>query len=181
MEAETHFDNNGPAGATASAGMPESHAGDSELTAQLEAEKKRADENHQKALYALAELDNYRKRAERQVSERITAGKKATLLKFLPVIDNLERALSVQIDAPGLRGGLEATLRGFEGVLTSEGVKPFDVLNLPFDPRNSEAVGTRDAGDAVADDTVVDVAVRGYMLGDELLRPAQVIVSKRAE
>jgi molecular chaperone GrpE len=176
MEAETQIENGETAGANAPAGS----ASPDDLAAQLESERKRADENHQKALYALAELDNYRKRAERQILDRINAGKKATLLRFLPVIDNLERALSVQVDAPGLRGGLEATLRGFEGVLTSEGVRSFDVLNLPFDPRNSEAVGTR-AADDVPDDTVVDVAVRGYMLGEELLRPAQVIVAKRAE
>lgn len=180
MEAETQFENGGSAGATASAESAPGTPND-ELLAQLEAEKKRADESQQKALYALAELDNYRKRAERQIVDRITAGKKATLLKFLPVLDNLERALGVETDAPGLRGGLQATLRGFEGLLASEGVKPFDVLNQPFDPRTSEAVGTRVAPDGVEDETVVDVAVRGYMLGDELLRPAQVIVAKRAE
>lgn len=151
----------------------------SEVEAQLSAERARADENHQKWLYALAELENYRKRVERQVNDRITAGKKATLIKFLPVLDNIERALGIEQDTPGLRGGLQATVKGFEALLGSEGVKAFDVLDKPFNPHTSEAVGTRIA-DGVEDDMVVDVAERGYMLGDEVLRPAKVIVAKRA-
>ena len=70
------------------------------------------------------------------------------------------------------RGGLEQTLRGFEAVLASEGVKPIEVKGQPFDPRVAEAVGTAPSG-GVADDIVVDVAEKGYTLGDELLRPSE--------
>jgi molecular chaperone GrpE len=183
MDTNTELDlENGVTGdaasAEADAAKPEA-AGCGELETQLAAERARADENHQKHLYALAELENYRKRVERQVHDRIAAGKKATLAKFLPVLDNIERALGIEQTAPGLRGGLQATVRGFEALLSSEGVKPFDVLGKPFDPHTSEAVGTRTANDA-QDDMVVDVAERGYMLGDEVLRPAKVIVAKRA-
>jgi molecular chaperone GrpE len=180
MEAEVKTDvTNEEAGATASASA-EAHASSSgDLAAELAAERARADESHQKYLYALAELENFRKRAERQVIDRVASGRRATLLKFLPVLDNLERALSIEQDAPGLRGGLQQTLKGFEALLTSEGVKPFEVLGSSFDPHRSEAVGTRIAGD-VEDDTIVDVVRRGYLIGDEVLRPAQVIVAKHA-
>ena len=150
----------------------------SEVEAQLSAERARADENHQKWLYALAELENYRKRVERQVNDRITAGKKATL-SFLPVLDNIERALGIEQDTPGPAGRLASHRQRLRSSARSEGVKAFDVLDKPFDPHTSEAVGTRIA-DGVEDDMVVDVAERGYMLGDEVLRPAKVIVAKRA-
>jgi molecular chaperone GrpE len=182
MEAEVKTDVNDVTAEDAGAHAPasaENHAGTAELQTQLEAERARADESHQKYLYALAELENFRKRMERQVTDRLASGKKATLLKFLPVLDNLERALSIEQDAPGLRGGLQATLKGFEALLGSEGVKPFEVMGEFFDPHRSEAVGTRVAPD-VADETVVDVVRRGYLIGDEVLRPAQVIVAKHA-
>jgi molecular chaperone GrpE len=147
------------------------------LTEQLAQANARAEENREKLLYALADFENYKKRAERQLAERLGAGKRATLAKFLPVLDNLERALAFEADSNGLRGGLEATQRGFEALLSSEDVKPLSVLGEPFDPRIAEAIGTREAGD-IADNIVVEEVQRGYTLGDELLRPARVIVSE---
>jgi molecular chaperone GrpE len=87
----------------------------------------------------------------------------------------------LQSNAEGdkLRSGLEQTLRGFEAVLSNEGVKAIEVRGEPFDPRVAEAVGTAPA-DGVAEDTVVDVTQVGYKIGDDLLRPAQVIVAKRS-
>jgi molecular chaperone GrpE len=102
------------------------------------------------------------------------------LERFLPVLDNLERAVESNAGGDTLRGGVEQTLRGFEAVLAGEGVKPVDVKGAPFDPRVAEAVGTM-ASNGTAEDTVVEVAQKGYMLGDELLRPAKVIVAKNSD
>ena len=77
-----------------------------------------------------------------------------------------------------MRGGIEQTLRGFEAILASEGVKPIDVKGKPFDPRIAEAIGTLPAPNGVADDTVLEVAEKGYTIGEELLRPAKVLVAK---
>jgi molecular chaperone GrpE len=160
-------------------GATEPQADDaSALSARLAEETARADDNHAKLLYALADFENYKKRAERQLHERLIAGKRSTLAKFLTVLDNLERALTYNLDSEGLRGGLNATQRGFESLLASENVKAIEVLGTPFDPRIAEAIGTRETDD-VDDDTVVDEVQRGYTIGDELLRPARVIVSKR--
>jgi molecular chaperone GrpE len=147
-----------------------------DLVAELEAAKTKAEENYNKFLYAMADFENYKKRIERQFAEIAMAGKKSVLAKFLPVIDNLERALGFEGDPEGLRGGLQATLRGFEGVLASEGVKPIKVKGEPFDPKVAEAIGTQ-AADA-SDGTVLEEAQKGYTIGDDLLRPAQVIVAK---
>jgi molecular chaperone GrpE len=149
----------------------------SELLAQLAEANARAKEHHDTALYAIAEFENYKKRAQRQVADQLAYGKKALIAKFLPVIDNLERALAFEIPSEGLRGGLDATLRGFENALASENVKSLSLVGTPFDPRFAEAIGTRES--QAEDDTIVEVVQRGYTLGEELLRPALVIVSKK--
>ena len=120
-----------------------------------------------------------RKRAERAAADRLTNGRKATLGKFLPVLDNLQRALAFD-DSDGLRGGLQATLRGFESILASETIVAIETVGKPFDPYTAEAISTRETSDH-DDDVVVEELQRGYRLGDDLLRPAMVVVAKRVD
>ena len=122
--------------------------------------------------------ENYKKRMERQLGDISMAGKRSVLLKMLPVLDNLERALSYEIENDGLKGGLNATLRAFENALASENVKAVSLKGQPFDPKLAEAIGTQPAADGVAEDTVVAEAHKLYMIGDDVLRPAQVLVAK---
>jgi molecular chaperone GrpE len=150
------------------------------LEEQLSAANARADENYGKYLLAVADFDNYKKRIQRDLDSLVSARRRMLLERFLPVLDNLERALQSNADGDQLRGGIEQTLRGFEAVLASEGVKALDVKGKPFDPRLAEAIGTSSASNGEADDTVVDVAEKGYAMGDDLLRPAKVIVAKHA-
>ena len=147
------------------------------LEEQLAAANARADENYGKFLLAVADFDNYRKRTQRDIDSMVATRRRMLLERFLPVLDNLERAVESNAGGDTLRGGVEQTLRGFEAVMAGEGVKVIDVKGAPFDPRVAEAVGTM-ASDSTAEDTVVEVAQKGYMLGDELLRPAKVIVAK---
>lgn len=149
------------------------------LEEQLAAANARADENYEKFLLAVADFDNYRKRIQRDVDSMVSSRRRMLLERLLPVLDNLQRALHSNADDKTLRGGLEQTLRGFEAVLASEGVKPIEVKGQPFDPRVAEAVGTSPS-DGVAEDTVVDVTEKGYTLGDDLLRPAKVIVATQS-
>jgi molecular chaperone GrpE len=125
----------------------------------------------------MADFENYKKRVERQLAEIALAGRKAVLTKILPVLDNLERAVAYE-DSEGLRGGLQATLRGFEGALASEGVKAVSLKGQPFDPKLAEAIATQRAPEGVADDTVLEEAQKAYVMGDEVLRVAQVVVAK---
>lgn len=110
----------------------------------------------------------------------VAARRRMLLERFLPVLDNLQRALAFNAGGETLRDGVEQTLRGFEAVLTNEGVKPMEVRGKPFDPRTAEAVGTLPADGAV-EDTIVEVTQKGYTLGDDVLRPAQVIVAKHSD
>ncbi|HVA38617.1 MAG TPA: nucleotide exchange factor GrpE [Candidatus Dormibacteraeota bacterium] len=149
------------------------------LERELAAAKAKADENYQKYLYAVADLENYKKRIERQFAEIALSGKKAFLERLLPIVDNLERALKVADNVEGLHSGVTQTLRGFESVLSHEGVKALDLVGKPFDPRFAEAVGTAD-GAGAGENTVVEEVQKAYMIGDDVLREAKVIVAKPA-
>ncbi len=160
--------------------IEETAAAEPSLEEQLAAANARADENYGKFLLAVADFDNYRKRTQRDIESMVASRRRMLLERFLPVFDNLERAVESNAGGDTLRGGVEQTLRGFEAVLAGEGVKAIEVKGAPFDPRVAEAVGTM-ASNGTAEDTVVEVAQKGYMLGDELLRPAKVIVAKNAD
>jgi molecular chaperone GrpE len=159
--------------------IDEAAATQSSLEEQLAAANARADENYEKFLLAVADFDNFKKRIQRDFDSMVSARHRMLLERFLPVLDNLERALQSNAGGDTLRGGVEQTLRGFEALLAGEGVKAIEVKGQRFDPRVAEAIGTS-AADGVAEDTVVEVAEKGYTLGDELLRPAKVIVAKRS-
>jgi molecular chaperone GrpE len=149
-----------------------------ELQSQLDAAIARAEENHNKFMYAMADFENYKKRMDRQFKEIATAGERKMLLNFLPVLDNLERALAFSGEnTEALRSGLQKTLQQFENVLVHAGVTPIEVKGKTFDPNVAEAIGTQPA-DGVEDDIVLEEAQKGYMRGEELLRPAKVIVAK---
>jgi molecular chaperone GrpE len=148
----------------------------SDLAAELAAAQQLANERYQELAYARAEIDNVRKRAERTALERVSYGRKQLLAKFLPVLDNLQRALAFD-DSQALRGGLQATLKGFENVLAGESVVAIETLGKPFDPHIAEAIATRETSDH-EDDVVVEEVQPGYRLGEDLLRPAMVIVAK---
>jgi molecular chaperone GrpE len=152
---------------------------------QSELEKARAQVQEQRSLYlrALADLDNYKKRTDRFIREQSDAGRRTLLNRVLGVLDNLERAAAYRKQGTSpeqLVDGLLATIKQFSSLLEAEGVRSVDLTGKIFDPKISEAVGTRVAADKPAN-TVVDEARKGYMIGDDLLRPAQVIVSKPSE
>jgi molecular chaperone GrpE len=151
---------------------------ESDLGAQLALANAKAEDNYNKFLYAMADFENYKKRMERQLGEISRAGRRSLIAKFLPIIDNLERALTYDTENEGLKGGLQATLRAFENVLAGEGVKAVSLKGLPFDPRLAEAIGTQPAPEGVSDETVLEEPTKAYVHGDDVLRVAHVIVAK---
>lgn len=159
-------------------GTAQTNGGEGDLAAELAAAKAKAQENYDKFLYAMADFENYKKRVERQLADIALAGRKAVLTKMLSVLDNLERALAYEDGGEGLRDGLQATLRGFEAALASENVKPVSLKGQRFDPKLAEAIATQPAPEGVAEDTVLEEARKGYVMGDDVLRVAQVVVAK---
>lgn len=147
-----------------------------ELEAQVRAER-------DTALRSAADLDNARKRAQRELQEGVRFANERLLKDFLPVVDNLERALShgkATEDWASLEQGLRMTQKQFEDTLARHGAKPLRALGQPFDPNLHEAMGTTQSSE-VPPNTVVSEVLRGWTLHDRLVRPALVSVSKAPE
>jgi molecular chaperone GrpE len=157
--------------AGAPAAQSEAAADAAELAA-LREELAQAQDRHRRAL---ADLDNYRKRTEREGDRRVDEARQALLRDWLEALDSVERALRMTPRDPGLL----AVLEQMEAILARQGVTRIDAVGTRFDPERHEAVAVHPAHDA-PDQTVLDVARSGFGLDDErVLRPAQVVVSKR--
>ncbi|MEN3282508.1 MAG: molecular chaperone GrpE [Solirubrobacteraceae bacterium] len=142
----------------------------------LSAELARIEERYKRAL---ADLDNYRKRAGREVERRVDEAGDALLRDWFDVVDSLERALRAHPDGP-LADGLRAVLEQIEAILARRGVARIGAVGEPFDPERHEAIDVRPT-DEVEDRTVVEVARSGFAVRDRVLRPAQVVVSRRPD
>lgn len=122
-------------------------------------------------------MENFRKRQQRRADEAIAAEKERLLRQFLPLADNLQRALNQNTDnVAALQAGIELTLRQLEQTLATEGVTRMKTVGQPFDPAWHEAVAIVPAD--AAPDTVVDEVEAGYKLNEKLLRPAKLIVAE---
>lgn len=124
-----------------------------------------------------ADMDNFRRRQTRRADEAIIAERERLLKHFLPVADNLNRALdhSDQEDAT-LREGVELVYRQLMSLFQAEGVTPIEAIGRPFDPELHEAVAT--ASNNAEPGVIVDQIEAGYTLKDKLLRPARVVVAE---
>ena len=149
------------------------------LRREAEAKAREAAEAHDRYLRTLAEFDNYRKRVLREREEWRRQAQAELLREILPVVDNFHRALAADPGGSGdqgFRSGVELIHRDFLKALERIGVRPFSAAGELFDPARHEAVARVERGD-VADQTVVEEALRGYLFHDRVLRPAQVVVS----
>ena len=143
------------------------------LQTELAAERERT-------LRLAADFDNFRKRTARDTEQRAVAQKDAFIRDLLPVIDSLERALAGKISSSAssapFRTGIELTFQQLLDTLRRHGVKPDEDLGTPFDPHRHEAINARfDPGRP--DNIVLEVVQRGYRRGDEMIRPAKVIIN----
>jgi len=151
-----------------------------ESVARARETQERLREDHDRLLRTAADLDNQRKRAAREKEEQIRYASERLLKSFLPVMDNLERAIAMA-DGSGTGGplldGVKLVVRQFLEVLARHGAEPFTSAGQPFDPALHEAILQQETN-AVPDGHVSIEMVKGYRIGDRLLRPASVAVAK---
>ncbi len=157
----------------------ESAAGSNEALGQLVNEyEAKLGEMREILLRERAEIDNQRKRLQRDLEQARRFASERLLADLLPVIDNLERGLAADSsDGAGLRGGVELTLKEFLRVTASHGLVVVDPLGAAFDPEQHQAMAMVETA-AQAPDTVVAVLQKGYRLHERLLRPAMVNVAQ---
>jgi molecular chaperone GrpE len=134
-----------------------------------------------KWLRSLADLDNYKKRVKRDIDDAVHRAVQGMLGDFLPVGDNLDRAMSVVPSAPNdqlapLLKGLEMVRADFVSALGKHGIKPIESVGKPFDPSVHDALQQMDTPDFPPGVVMMEYE-KGYRRGDKLLRPARVIVA----
>ena len=171
-------------GLPAAGGLPDDGSSPAELEKLQQAltqAEERARGNWDQYLRAVAELDNVRKRAQRDIEAANRYGLEKFAAELLPVRDSLELAVQsaqqVEVDVHSLKQGQEATLKLLVKALEKLGVTAVQPLGEPFDPARHEAMMAQESATAEPN-TVLQVVQSGYELNGRLLRPARVIVSK---
>lgn len=147
-----------------------------ELREDLEAAKDRV-------LRSQAELENYRKRAAREIEDHRRYANLPLLRDLLPVLDNIERAIGAadkSPDAASLLEGVKMVQQQFDAALKNHHCTRIAALDQPFDPHMHEAI-SQQPNDDLPSNTVVFVARPGFQLYDRVVRPSQVIVSTRTD
>ena len=126
---------------------------------------------------ALADFQNYKRRVDAEKAETYHMAVSNIIKRFLPVLDDMERALAAC--PPGLTWaeGIELIYRKLQDILVAEGLQRIQAEGQPFDPNFHEAI-TQEPAEGVESGHVIAVVRNGYMLGDRVVRPAQVRVAQ---
>lgn len=152
-----------------------------DLQRRMEDACNKADEHWNELLRARAELENQRRRHERELEKAHKYALEKFAQELLPVKDSLEMGLTAaqaeDADVEALREGTELILRAFNEAVTRFGMKEVDPQDDPFNPEFHQAISIQE-NNGRPPDTVLTVVRKGYMLNDRLLRPAMVVVSK---
>jgi molecular chaperone GrpE len=158
-------------------------APDGDLMGKLQDAEKKAAENYDKYVRAVAELDNYRKRAIREKADAIKYGNENLLRDILPLVDSVDRALEhagASDDFEAFKKGLKMLHEQLLCCLKKNGVEIIDTAGKDFDPNVHEAM-LQVASDEHETGKVVNEFERGYLLNGRLLRPSKVCVCKRPD
>jgi len=149
-----------------------------ELAQKLAEYENKLGEMREVLLRERAEIENQRKRLQRDLEQARRFANEKLLGELLPVFDNLERGLTVvNADVVTLREGMDLTLKALGKVGEANGLKALDPVGQPFNPELHQAMSMVDAP-GVAPNTVVAVMQKGYVLNERLLRPALVSIAK---
>ena len=150
-----------------------------ELEARLAAKDAELHEILAKYRSAADEFDQVRVRLRKEITKDVERSRRALVVSFLEVLDNLDRALAAAADRPDdpLVQGVSLVQQQFVNVLEGLGIRRIDPLGEPFAPGPHEAVATAPAGNGVPPGQIVGVVRPGYLIGDEVLRPAMVAVA----
>jgi molecular chaperone GrpE len=160
--------------------IAENHKQENEdLKKKLEDKEKESTANYDKYLRAVAELDNYRKRAAKEKTEIIKYGKEDVIKDILPFMDSLDRALEHDNgDVKAFKDGVALIQEQLLNCLKKHGVERIETANVNFDPNFHEALMQVES-DQHEDNKIVSEMEKGYLLNGRLLRPSRVCVCKK--
>ena len=146
-----------------------------ELKKQIESQKVQIDETEDRLKRVAAEFDNYKKRNTKERDSMYNSLVADIIANFLPVIDNLEKAVETETKDEEYKKGIELVLKQFKDVLAARGIVEIEAVGKTFDPELHEAVSS------VQDETrgekeIVQEYRKGYMIGNKVIRHSMVIV-----
>lgn len=166
---------------TADSNGADATAAEVSLQDELEEARRKADEHHEKVLRMQAEMENLRKRAERDVSNAHKYAIEKFASELLAVKDSLELGLDAgEAEAAKLQEGTALTLKVLVSALQKFAIEEVDPVGEAFDPNLHQAMTTQESREHEPN-TVIQVMQKGYTLHERLLRPAMVIVSRAPE
>jgi len=152
-----------------------------DLIERINQAEKKAEENWELLLRSKAEMENLRRRTQKDLENAHKFGIERFVSELLPVMDSMELGLAVEnASTESLREGMALTLNMVSQMFEKFNIKMIDPINEPFNPELHQAM-TAQPTDEVEPDTVIAVMQKGYLLNDRLVRPAMVMVSKAVE
>ena len=126
-----------------------------------------------------AETDNFRKRLSREKDEFSQYANERLIRELIPIFDNLERALEdPSNDTKSLKEGLEMILKQFSSFLEKEKVEPIEAIGKKFDPMIHEVLTSEESSEH-EENTIISQFVKGYTINNRVIRPSQVVISKK--
>jgi molecular chaperone GrpE len=152
----------------------------SELLERINELQQETEKNHDLYLRSEAEIENIKKRNQKDKEEWVKYANESLVKEILPVMDNLEMAISHsqnENSVQALREGVELTLKGLRDALGKSGLEEVKAEGEPFDPNYHHAVSEQ-GDESVEAGVILQELQRGYTLNKRLIRPAMVIVSK---
>lgn len=152
-----------------------------ELSKQLEEANAKIEEQNNAYLRLAAEFDNYRKRTMKEKAELIKNGGEKTINSILPVIDDMERAITVMetsTDVPAVQEGIKLILNKFTSVMSQHGVLPMETEGKDFNTDYHEAIASIPAPSEDLKGKILDCVQKGYLLNEKVIRHAKVVVGE---
>ncbi len=139
-------------------------------------QKEQLEDQEDRLKRLMAEFDNFKKRSSKEREGLYNSLISDIITSLLPVIDNLEKAVSVKTEDEAYKQGVELVLKQFKEVLTANGVQEIEAVGMPFDPEVHEAVGM------VTDETLGEKIIKeeyrkGYKIGSKVIRHSMVVVA----
>ena len=147
-----------------------------ELKKQIDSQKILLAETEDRLKRVAAEFDNYKKRSSKERESMHSSILADIVANFLPIIDNLEKAVEIKTEDEGYKQGIELVLKQFKDVLTANGVQAIETVGKSFDPELHEAVSSV-VDENLGEKEIKEEYRKGYIIGNKVIRHSMVIVA----
>ena len=143
---------------------------------EIDSKKAEIEEKDDRLKRLMAEFDNFKKRSQKERDVLYNSLVSEIFQSLLPVIDNLEKAVSAKTEDAGYKQGVEMVLKQFQDVLNANGIKEIESVGKTFNPELHEAIGTV-TDESLGEKEIKEEYRKGYIIGDKVIRHSLVVVA----